>query len=120
MIDNRGVRLVYRAFAQPGHGIDPNDWEREPGAFDLRAYGWIVIPWFDFEITQDGGQSWTQFWRYENRGNDYPGCNSFDVLDADNFCLWTPTQIGITHDGGNNWMIRDRTTPLQNYADCMA
>src|SRR5689334_11123365 len=48
MIDNRGVRLVYRAFAQPGHGIDPNDWESDPGAFDLRAYGWIVIPWFDF------------------------------------------------------------------------
>jgi hypothetical protein len=109
--DNRKVRLVFTPYAKReqgnGHPIDPNNWENEPFSHDFLAFQTIVIPAYDYEITHDGGISWNNFWRYENLSNEYPECDSFGSLDADNFWVWTRSEIAITHDGGATWIFRD-------------
>ncbi|MEO8609271.1 MAG: hypothetical protein ABI690_15375 [Chloroflexota bacterium] len=124
LTDDRHVRLAYTPYAIPkpvnGHQLDPNDWEDEDLAKDIMPMSAIIIPLVDYEVTQDAGITWNRFWRYENGGNYYPGCSSFDSLNADNFCVWTHSQFAITHDGGKNWLIHDSNYAIiQDYADCM-
>jgi hypothetical protein len=109
--DNRRVRLTYTPYARraqgDGHQVDPNNWENEPMAHDYTFFLTIIIPAFDYEISQDGGKSWGTFWHYENQLNTYPDCSAFGSMDADNFWFWLRDQVLITHDGGANWIIED-------------
>lgn len=109
--DNRRMRLTYVPYASSemvnGHQIDPNAWENEPLSHDFMAFSTIIIPAFDYEISQDGSKSWNTFWRYENDQNYYPDCYAFGSLDEDNFWFWVRDQLVITHDGGANWIIED-------------
>ncbi|MBZ0288401.1 MAG: hypothetical protein K8I30_12360, partial [Anaerolineae bacterium] len=109
--DSRRIRLVFTPYAKPAaedrQQIDPNNWQDEPGAWDMMPMMEIVIPDIDYEVSFDAGQSWKKFWHYPNQGNEYPWCDSFSSLDADNFWVWARSQIAITHDGGNNWIVQD-------------
>src|SRR5262249_43065390 len=105
----RAVRLVYIPSSNPvgGHQIDPNNWKHEPLAFDFMAHMVVVIPYFEYEVTQDGGGTWMKFWHHDNLPNRFPDCDNFALLDTDNFWLWTYREMAVTHDGGRNWIVKE-------------
>jgi hypothetical protein len=107
----RQIRLAFTPYAKReqvnGHQIDPNNWEHERFAHDFLPHLIIVIPYIDYEITQDSGKSWIGFWRYDNQRNESPYCDAMESLNTDNFWVWTRNEIAITHDGGENWIIQD-------------
>jgi hypothetical protein len=105
------VRLGVTPYAFPqrngGKTVDPNNWRNEPFAHDFLAFNTIVVPYVDYEISNDGGKTWDRFWRYENQVNEYAWCNAFDTLDESNFWMWTRNSIAITHDAGASWILGD-------------
>lgn len=104
--DQTHVRLAFTPYSNSQH-IDPNDWQDELLSMDFMSHRVIVIPYFEHEITSDGGQTWENFWTYENWENWYPSCERFDKLDAETFWIWAPFGFAVTHDGGLNWMSHD-------------
>jgi hypothetical protein len=115
--DDRYIRLAFTPYATSkpinGHQLNPNDWQDEPLAKDIMPMLEIIIPLVDYEVTQDGGATWSRFWQHENVGNYYPSCGLFDSLNADNFWVWMRSQIAITHDGGETWLIQDGYPTIQ-------
>lgn len=105
------IRLAFTPYAKPekvnGHQIDPNNWRHEPLSHDFLAFHVIVVPYVDYEITQDGGATWKHFWRYRNEINELAWCEAHDSLDENHFWVWTRSHLAITHDGGENWLIQD-------------
>jgi hypothetical protein len=71
------------------------------------SFNVIVVPYIDYDFSNDAGTTWKQFWRYENEINEYPWCNAFGSLDASNFWMWTRSGIAITHDAGASWIVGD-------------
>jgi len=100
------IRLAYTPYSRDSE-IDPNNWQDSLFAHDLMPMGVINIPSIDYEVSQDGGMTWTRFWRFPNSNNYFPECDAFDSLDAETFWVWTRSWFVITHDGGTNWMIQD-------------
>ena len=110
--DNRSVRLAFTPYAKGkktlhDEPVDPNNWKDDPFSHDFMPFHIIEIPLVDYEVTQDGGQSWTRFWRYENQINEWAWCDAWGSLNADNFWVWARSQIAVTHDGGDNWIVQD-------------
>jgi len=105
------VRLGVTPYAFPqrnsGKAVDPNNWRNEPFAHDFLAFNVIVVPYVDYEMSDDGGKTWKQFWRYQNAINEYAWCDAFDSLDESNFWMWSRTEIAITHDAGATWILGD-------------
>lgn len=104
--DQTHMRLAFTPYAS-SQDIDPNDWRDEPLSMDFMSHRVIVIPYFEYEISIDGGQTWEKFWTYENAENWYPSCEQFGKLDAETFWVWAPYGFAVTQDGGLTWLERD-------------
>ena len=108
--DKRIVRLAYIPYLVPeriGRRIDPNNWRREQMSAYFMELGIIVIPEFNFEMTRDGGSSYTQFWQFENLDSSFPTCDKFGVLDEVNFWVWAGMSLAVTHDAGATWLVQE-------------
>lgn len=109
--DQVRMRLVWTTYA--GGDIDPNDWYGEPFAWEFTHHATIVVPWVDYEISRDDGQTWARIWSYAS-GNDHVAgqaiefglCDNFRQADDDLFWWWTQHNWLITRDGGITWEIR--------------
>lgn len=109
--DQVKMRLIWTTYA--GGDIDPNDWYEEPFAQDFMYYAMIVVPWVDYEISRDNGQTWTRVWSYPSgkylmagQAIEFGLCENFHREDAARFWWWTQHDWLITRDGGTTWEIR--------------
>ena len=108
--DDLRVRTAATVYAGKymGEQIDPNTWESRILLTDLIFNGYIIMPFVDYEITRDGGETWSQFWRYEDGiYTERERCRGFGKLDEANFWIWNSYWLAVTHDGGETWIRRN-------------
>jgi|GEM_PF-3993503 len=107
--DTVRVRLSYTEYAgkaPDGAQIDPHNWREMPLSSHFMSHMLIVIPYVDYEITHDSGETWTHFGRYDfHQGAHIEGigCDLFGMLDESHFWLWHRERLWITRDGGQTW-----------------
>lgn len=108
--ENTQLRITYIVYAGKvsGQQIDPNNWTDGPIAYEYPLYRNVVVPYMDYEVSHDSGQSWVVYWRFPSERYYYvgPDCNEFGQLDETHFWMWNGHGIAITYDGGHHWVRR--------------
>jgi hypothetical protein len=93
-----------------GVQIDPNNWRDGPFAFEYPGSYTVIVPYMDYQISYDNGQSWEVFWRYESwlYNEVEPRCDGFGKRDAMHFWVWSWHGAAVTHDGGHQWLTHQQ------------
>jgi hypothetical protein len=107
--ENVQLRVAYQIYTGKVNGrqLDPDSWVNEPLAYDYPANLLVVVPYIDYEITHNDGQSWEVFWRFPSGpiNEVWPRCESFKKQNETVFSVGNGYHQAITHDGGYTWTI---------------